>query len=224
MRLSMSSVIVALSVVGSANAGLVGGTIDPFGNTSSASSGANGTYISSAASAVTGGLWDTRTVETLTTNNARATSSISVSNGSAVFAVTQVGAGGTANQKARLSYSASAAGPDFTNFTSLTWDFTSTLGGTIGVRVFIAGSTPAYVQAYMAGTSGSVTINAADFGIDPTVAPAVPDLQIEIFRSGSSASGALTITNLVANGAAVPAPGALALLGAAGLIGSRRRR
>jgi MYXO-CTERM domain-containing protein len=197
--------IVALTVAGSANAAIVAGTVDPFGNASSASSGVNSTYISSAASAVTGGLWDNRTVETLTTNNARATSSISVSNGSAVFAVTHVGAGGTANQKARLSNSASG-------------------GGTIGVRVFIAGSTPAYVNAYMVGTSGSVTINAADFGIDPTVAPAVPDLQIEIFRTGSSASGALTITNLVANGAAVPAPGALALLGAAGLVGMRRRR
>jgi hypothetical protein len=45
---------------------------------------------------------------------------------------------------------------------------------------------------------------------------------VEFFRQGSNASGTLTVTNLSANG--VPAPGAIALLGAAGLIGARRRR
>jgi hypothetical protein len=49
-------------------------------------------------------------------------------------------------------------------------------------------------------------------------------LTIEFIRTSSNASGSLTITNLVANGAVVPAPGAVALLGAAGLVGSRRRR
>jgi MYXO-CTERM domain-containing protein len=32
------------------------------------------------------------------------------------------------------------------------------------------------------------------------------------------------VDNLMINGTAVPAPGALALLGVAGLVGSRRRR
>jgi MYXO-CTERM domain-containing protein len=49
-------------------------------------------------------------------------------------------------------------------------------------------------------------------------------LTIEFVRSGSNASGSLTITNLVANGASIPAPGAAALIGLAGLVGSRRRR
>ena len=50
----------------------------------------------------------------------------------------------------------------------------------------------------------------------------VSGMSIEMYRSGSNASGSLTLSNLAANG--VPAPGAIALLGAAGLVGSRRRR
>jgi MYXO-CTERM domain-containing protein len=64
----------------------------------------------------------------------------------------------------------------------------------------------------------------ADFGgIDPLNIAAAGPVSIEFVRSGSNASGSLTITNLVANGASIPAPGALALLGVAGL-GARRRR
>ena len=67
-------------------------------------------------------------------------------------------------------------------------------------------------------------VTMADFGGIPLNIEAMGNVNIEFIRSGSNASGSLTITNLVANGASIPAPGAIALLGAAGLIGGRRRR
>ena len=44
------------------------------------------------------------------------------------------------------------------------------------------------------------------------------------FQGASSASGNNRIDNLQLNADVIPAPGAMALLGVAGLIGSRRRR
>jgi MYXO-CTERM domain-containing protein len=43
-------------------------------------------------------------------------------------------------------------------------------------------------------------------------------------QNNSNASNTFTMTNLVANGISVPAPGAAALIGLAGLVASRRRR
>jgi MYXO-CTERM domain-containing protein len=40
----------------------------------------------------------------------------------------------------------------------------------------------------------------------------------------STTTGTNRIDNIVVSGTAIPAPGALALLGVAGLIGARRRR
>jgi hypothetical protein len=215
-----------LFTAGSAAAGFVAGTVDPFGDAGSVSNGVNNTYASSSSS-VTGGLWNTRSISAATLNTANATSQVTVGGGSAVFSVTRVGGAVTTgtNQKARLSYSSTNGGPDFTNFTSLQFDYSSTLGGSIGVRVFLAGMTSgSYVQSSLTGVSGTLTISAASFALDPALANNVTTLTIELFRQASNASGALTITNLVANGAAIPAPGAVALLGAAGLIGMRRRR
>lgn len=222
----ITGIAAAVAVAGSASAGVLAGTVDPFVNVSSVVNGANNTYAS-ASSGVTGGLWDTRSISASTLNTANATSEVSVSGGSVVFSVTRVGGAVTTgtNQKAKLSYSSTDFGPDFTGFTSLQFDYASTLGGTIGVRVFLAGMTGGpYVQSSLTNASGTLTISAASFALDPSLAADVTGLTIELFRQGSNASGALTITNLVANGALVPAPGATALLGAAGLIGARRRR
>lgn len=198
-------------------------TVDPFGNVDSVNNGSNNVYASSS-SAVTGGLWTSRTIATSTLSTANATSNFSVSGGSAVLTVTQVGASVTAgtNQKAKITYSSTGSGPDFTGFSSLQFDYASTLG-TIGVRVFIAGMTGSYVQKSIAGGSGTLTINASEFAINPAQLGGVPTLWLEFFRNnGSNASGTFSISNLVANG--VPAPGAVALLAAAGLVGARRRR
>jgi MYXO-CTERM domain-containing protein len=74
------------------------------------------------------------------------------------------------------------------------------------------------------GASGLMSFSLADFGGITQNIEAMGGVMIEFRRSGSNASGSLTITNLVANGASIPAPGAVALLGAAGLVGARRRR
>ena len=220
---SMVGIAAAVAVAGSATAGVV----DPFTNTSSVSNGVNNTYAS-AISAVTGGLWDTRTINASTLNTSNATTQVSVSGGSSVLAVTRVGSAVTSgtSQKGKLVYTMSGgAGPDFTNFTSLQFDYSSTLGGSIGVRVYLAGMTSgSFFQSSLASASGTLTFNAADFALDPLLAGNVSTLTIEFFRTGSNATGALTVSNLVANGAVIPAPGAIALLGAAGLIGTRRRR
>jgi hypothetical protein len=145
-----------------------------------------------------------------------------VSGGSLVFSVTQIGASNSASQRGQVEYSnvSGAAGPDFSSFTSLTFDYTSTF--TFGVRVWISGMTGTYLQQQnISAGSGTLTFTAAEFAFDSTITD-VSGMSIEMFRSGSNASGSLTLSNLAANG--VPAPGAIALLGAAGLVGSRRRR
>jgi MYXO-CTERM domain-containing protein len=45
-----------------------------------------------------------------------------------------------------------------------------------------------------------------------------------VFDGASSGSGTVRFDNLMVSGSAVPAPGVIALLGAAGLVGRRRRR
>jgi MYXO-CTERM domain-containing protein len=142
-----------------------------------------------------------------------------------VFGVTQVGlANSAANQKAYLDYGSNDQFPDFTSFTSLDFNFASTLNGTMKCIIRFADAAIDPVEKVIAGSSGLMSFTVQDFGgIDPLNIAAVGPLSIEFQRTGSNASGSLTITNLVANGASIPAPGALALLGVAGL-GARRRR
>jgi hypothetical protein len=216
---SMVGVAAAVAVAGSAMAAVV----DPFTDASSVSSGASsGSYISSGNTAISGGLWNNRVTKVFTSSNLRATSNVSVTGGSLVFSVTQVGSSQSANQKGLVEYSnvPAGVGPDFSNFTSLTFDYNSTFN--FGVRVHIDGMTSNFLeQTGVTAGNGTLTFTRAQFNFDGTETD-VPSMWVEFFRQGSNASGSLTVTNLSANG--VPAPGAIALLGAAGLIGARRRR
>jgi hypothetical protein len=202
-------------------AGLVA-VVDPFTDASTANSGSAAEYGPTSNTSISGGLWADRATKAYTSSTTRASSSVAVSGGSLVFSVTQIGASNSANQRGQVEYSnvSGAAGPDFSSFTSLTFDYTSTF--TFGVRVWISGMTGTYLQQQnISAGSGTLTFTAAEFAFDSTITD-VSGMSIEMYRSGSNASGSLTLSNLAANG--VPAPGAIALLGAAGLVGSRRRR
>jgi hypothetical protein len=224
MRVSstfISGVVAAVAVSGSANASVVA-VVDPFTDASTANSGSAAGYGPTSNTSISGGLWADRATKANTSSATRASSSVAVSGGSLVFSVTQIGASNSANQRWQVEYSnvSGAAGPDFSSFTSLTFDYTSTF--TFGVRVWISGMTGTYLQQQnISAGSGTLTFTAAEFAFDSTITD-VSGMSIEMYRSGSNASGSLTLSNLAANG--VPAPGAIALLGAAGLVGSRRRR
>ena len=221
----ISSMVLSVACVSAANAAVVYDTIDPF-TTAASDTNASG----SVDSVLTGTLWDLRSISTTTSSTGRATTSIGTTgSGSMVFGVTQVGTTtNSAVQKAFLDYSTVTPDgpyPNFTNFTSLDFNFASTLGGTLKCIIRLADAANFAVEKTISGSSGSMSFTVQDFGgIDPLNIAAVGPLSIEFLRSGSNASGSLTITNLVANGASIPAPGAIGLLGAAGLVGARRRR
>ena len=221
----ISSMVLSVACAGAANATVVSNSIDPFTTAASATNSSG-----SVDSVLTGTLWDLRTISTSTSSANRATTSIGTTgSGSMVFGVTQVGtASSSATQRAFLDYGTSSPDgpyPDFTNFTSLDFNFASTLvGGTLKCIIRFADAANFAVEKTFSGSSGSMSFTVQDFGgIDPVNIAGVGPLSIEFLRSGSNASGSLTITNLVANGASIPAPGAIALLSVAGLGAHRRR-
>jgi len=219
------SMVLSVACVSAANATVVYNTIDPFTTTTSPAIVTNATS-GYTYSTLTGTLWDNRAIKTMTSSSTLATTGISIREGSMLFGVTRVGTPNTAsttNQTALLSYDTLIGQyPDFTNFTSFEFNYFSYLSGDIKCTITFAGAGNS-VEKTISGASGLMSFTVADFGgIDLTNTGG--PLNIEFKRSGSNASGALLITNLVANGASIPAPGAMALLGAAGLVGARRRR
>ena len=223
----ISSMVLSVACVSAANAAVVYDTIDPFTEPASATTG-TGTSSGYVYSVLTGTIWDGRAIYTRTTSASYASASMTIGSGSAVFGVTQVGAASTqANrvQRGSLDYYNTIGNeqyPDFTLFTSLDFNYVSTLDGTLKCRIELmdAGNV---VEKTM-GASGLMSFTMADFGGITMNQEAMGSVTIQFIRSGSNASGSLTITNLVANGASIPAPGAAALIGLAGLVDGRRRR
>ena len=206
----ISSVVLSVVCVSAANAGVV----DPFtvGSTATAND------LTPTETPITGGLWDTRyTSLDYRTNRATASLIVDAVSNAATFQVTQVGAANTSTyQTANLEYSNVVGVTDVSNFTSLTFNYTSTFSSLI-FAIDLGGKIA--TKTISASAGGTFTLNASEL-----VADGGPGeyMNLGFRQSSSNASGTFTMTNLVANG--IPAPGAIALLGAAGLIGGRRRR
>jgi len=209
----ISSMVLSVVCVSAANAGVV----DPFTVASSATDGA-GTPTETP---ITGGLWDTRyskvDYRTNITNRATASLVVDASTNAATFTVTRVGLANnqmSSDQSGELAYEGGA--PDVSNFTSLTFNYTSTFSALL-FEINLGGKTA--TKTISASAGGTFTLTAAELN---GAFDGASYMNLVLRQDNSNASGTFTMTNLVANG--IPAPGAIALLGAAGLVGARRRR
>ena len=209
LLVGISSALAAVAVAGSAMAAVV----DPFTVASSATDG-NGDSV---LTPITGGLWDTRATSVFYKSANAAVSLVVDSSTNAVTCqITRVGNPNTSNgQNFALEYFNTAGVTDLSNFTSLTFSYTSTFSS---LRLDVSlGGKEAINKTISASAGGTFTLTAAELN-------GVFDgdyLNLQFTRSNSNASGTFTLTNLVANG--VPAPGAAALVGLAGLMARRRR-
>lgn len=110
-----------------------------------------------------------------------------------------------------VSYATQRTG---TGFTSQLWEYS-----TDGVNWTLASNVNS-IQANFALGTGSTTSLSTITGLDGA---ATAYLRMTV-TGATSASGNNRLDNIIFNADVVPAPGALALLGVAGLVGGRRRR
>lgn len=211
----ISSMVLSVACVSAANAGVV----DPFTVASSATDDAGTPTVTP----ITGGLWDTRYTNvqyrTNITNTATASMVVNASTNAATFTVTRVGAASTSTSmdpRGALEYDNNAGVTDVSNFTSLTFNYTSTFSA-LQFEIDLGGKTA--TKTISASAGGTFTLTAAEL---TGAFNGQGYMNLVFTQNNSNASNTFTMTNLVANG--IPAPGAVALLGAAGLIGARRRR
>jgi MYXO-CTERM domain-containing protein len=208
----MVGVAAAVAVAGSAMAAVV----DPF----TVASSATDSNLTPTVTAITGGLWDTRvTALDYRTNRATASMVVDSFTNAATFTVTRVGTANTQTyQAADFEYENVAGVTDVSNFTSLTFNYTSTFSS-LQFTFNLDGKTA--IKTISASAGGTFTLNAAELN---GAFDGIGYMKLQFRQSSSNASGTFTMTNLVANGISVPAPGAAALIGLAGLVASRRRR
>jgi hypothetical protein len=129
--------------------------------------------------------------------------------------ITRVGNPNTSNgQNFALEYFNTAGVTDVSNFTSLTFDYSSTFSS-LRLDIDLGGKSVTKTLSQTSG--GTFTLNASELNGEFNG----DYLNLQFTRFNSNASGTFTMTNLVANG--VPAPGAAALVGLAGLMARRRR-
>ena len=208
----ISSMVLSVACVSAANAAVV----DPFTVASSATDDA-GTVTETP---ITGGLWDTRysrvEYRTNVTNRATASLVVDASTNAATFTVTRVNAANNQNdQSGALEYDGTT---DVSNFTSLTFNYTSTFSALL-FEIDLGGKTA--TKTISASAGGTFTLTAAELN---EAFNGVSYMNLVFRQDNSNANGTFTMTNLVANGISIPAPGAAALIGLAGLVASRRRR
>ena len=212
MRISktlMTGAVAAVVSAGSANAGVV----DPF-TTAATFSGAGAVWTP-----ISGGLFAQRQAQKF--NGANGT--IDGSSGSWVATLPSSGSPTT-----YLNYRVNSSGGtiDLSGIASMSFSL-SGVTGSFNLNWYIVDANG--VNAIQAATQVPVSANGAqtfDFSTAVLDDPSfdwtqISTMTVQMTRTGSSSAG-FTVSNF--NFTAVPAPGALALLGAAGLVGARRRR
>ena len=208
----ISSMVLSVACVSAANAGVV----DPFTVASSATDDSGNPTVTP----ITGGLWDTRYTNVQyrinITNRATASMVVDASTNAATFTVTRVGLANNQNdQSGALEYDNNAGVTDVSNFTSLTFNYTSTFSALL-FEIDLGGKNA--TKTISASAGGTFTLTAAELS---GAFSGAGYMNLVFRQDDSNASGTFTMTNLVANG--VPAPGAAALVGLAGLMARRRR-
>jgi len=214
---SMVGIAAAVAVAGSANAGVV----DPF-----TTNQAFGTDSSTGFVNITGGLFNQRNA----TRTAWAGGTgVSQSNNNVAFTTNRDGLGAVT-----LSYRmAGGSSNDLSLITgmSIALSALNLSNGATGVNFFWLVTDVNATQMYASQdlfSNGTSTFDFAaatkDLGFDLTK---VTNLEVSVSQLGGPTSGStVSVSGTLSNFSytAVPAPGALALLGAAGLFGARRRR
>ena len=236
---SMVGIAAAAAVAGSANAAIV----DPFTQLSDALATGSSTNITQSGSWL-GGLFDTRT-----TAATRGSGGTTPSGGVGTSARSQTGAGSwvgsfsgdrpntTFGSYAGLSYAnanASAVAIDF-NKIMIDVAFVGTTRNAGSYVNFVFGDVSEnYMEAkltltgaQLSASSLTIEFSKSQFALTEGTGPfdwnQVTSLGVGMSTAGATGAGQTwTASNFQMT--AVPAPGALALLGAAGIVGARRRR
>jgi MYXO-CTERM domain-containing protein len=208
---SMVGVAAAVAVAGSANAGVV----DPF--TTAATFGGNTAVWTS----ITDSLFAQRQAQNFGSSGG---ATASLSGGSWSFTLS-----GSEIPRSLLNYRMNGSGGtvDLSGVASMSLDFSAVTGSLFFSWTFVDSN-----ANEAAGFDGNVTIGSSTRTFDMSTAETDPGfdwsnvtsmrLRAERNPTVGNPSAAGTVSNF--NFTAVPAPGALALLGVAGLAGGRRRR
>jgi hypothetical protein len=212
---SMVGVAAAVAVAGSANAAL---TFDSF--TDSATGTSAGTVTSGS---FMGGFFTGRTLSADGTSGSGVSArTLTDSIGSTNLTVNVNGP--SATPRYGEAFYSRASNGDLSNFASISvtiayTNFTGSVYFSFGEATFAQGSQAIDAQSAFTGTV-NLTFTKADFV--GNVDWAQVGYFSMTFASRNTTAGSAVFTNF--NYSQVPAPGALALLGAAGLVGARRRR
>ena len=210
----ISSMVLSVACVSAANAAVAFDSFTvPQSESNSSVLGAGINWASPASSQPIFGASGTRAAYAYGNGEIGTTTSSSVSGGTATFTTTAVG-----GAYAGLNYAGNAQ--DLTGYT-FSFDLNMT-GAESFFEVDVVSASGAYA-AFIINYAGAGTYT-VDLSSVPTFVigyltdfTAITDIS---FGLGAGSAGSATMSNFVYT----PAPGAVALLGAAGLVGARRRR
>ena len=197
----ISSMVLSVACVSAANAGVV----DPFTDPQTAVGVGSVQFIN-----ISGGLFNQRTLE----KTGSGSGSIVTGSGSVNFAP-------NASQYAftlRYRQDGSETPINLSTIASMSFDLTASVPGYQLEWVFTDSNDKAAEMVVNSVQTGPITFTASNTDVGFNWASVVT-MNVG-FTGGSSSTGVLSNFNYTV----VPAPGALALLGVAGLVGARRRR